>query len=80
MKCDRVRLLLNAYVDGELDPASALDVEEHLRGCAACSEALRQLVSLQAATHSEGLYRAAPPQLEGRIRASLRKARPRGRG
>ena len=36
MNCDRVRLLLNGYIDGELDVVSSLDIEEHLQSCAEC--------------------------------------------
>jgi anti-sigma factor RsiW len=76
MHCDRVRLLLNGYVDGELDLVSALDIEQHMQGCAACTGHYRMLMSLQAATGDKSLYRPASARLEKRVRASLRKAGP----
>ncbi len=77
MNCDRIQLLLNGYVDGELDLASSLDIEDHMRGCVACSSHYKQLLSLQAATSSKLLYHPAPAQLGKRIRSSLQAASPR---
>lgn len=37
MRCQRVRSLLSAYMDGEADPADSRMVEDHLAGCAECS-------------------------------------------
>src|SRR5512135_546521 len=71
MNCDRVRLLLNGYIDDELDLVSSLDIEEHLQSCAACSNHYRLLTSLHTATSNKSLYRRAPASLEKRIRASL---------
>lgn len=34
--CADMQHLLAAHVDGELDPAHSLEVEQHLEGCAAC--------------------------------------------
>jgi anti-sigma factor RsiW len=76
MNCDRVRLLLNGYIDDELDLVSSLDIEEHLQSCAACSNHYRQLTSLHTAVSNKSLYRSAPPSLEKRIRSSLGKAKP----
>lgn len=76
MDSDRVRGLLNAYIDGELDLVTSLDIEEHLKGCAACSRQLQTLVDLHAATSDRSLRYAAPAGLEKRIRASLRETAP----
>ena len=37
MDCSNAETLLDAYVDGELDPLRSLDIEEHLHGCAGCA-------------------------------------------
>ena len=39
-RCAMVRRHVGAYLDGELEPASQLDFEEHLDGCAECQERL----------------------------------------
>lgn len=36
----------SAYLDGELEPARAEAVEQHLRGCAACADVLEELRDL----------------------------------
>ncbi len=76
MDCDRVQLLLNGYVDGELDLVTSLNVDEHMQSCAACSSHYQLLMSLHTAVSDKSLYRQAPPRLEQRIRSSLRKASP----
>lgn len=40
MKCREGRAKISAYVDHELDAASSLQVESHLRRCAECREML----------------------------------------
>jgi anti-sigma factor RsiW len=38
--CLEARRLLDAYVDHELEPADAADVQTHLVSCAACCQLL----------------------------------------
>ena len=77
MNCEKVLLLLNGYVDGELDLVTSLEIEEHLRECASCSAQHQSLVALHAATADKALYHLAPAGLEKRIRGSLKKANPK---
>src|SRR6185437_4507905 len=37
MNCAESRLLLHAHIDGELDVTSSLELERHLKTCAACA-------------------------------------------
>lgn len=76
-KCrDRVRLL-DAYVDGELEPAQLLDVEGHVADCVGC----RERVELHRAT-SASLKRttkaAAPDGLRSRALAAMMAEKARG--
>jgi anti-sigma factor RsiW len=65
--------LLHAYVDGELDVAHTLEVEQHLQGCPGCARVCDDIRSLRGALQA-GLSRFAPPaDLRPRIRAALRK-------
>jgi anti-sigma factor RsiW len=41
MNCNECRLLLDAYVDGELDVRGSLDVESHIATCRACAAETR---------------------------------------
>ncbi|MDO8588312.1 MAG: MG2 domain-containing protein [Armatimonadota bacterium] len=43
MRCDRVRKLLSAYIDGQIDPERLRRVEEHLESCEACRRELFDL-------------------------------------
>ena len=74
MRCAAVNKRLNAYLDGELSPATADSVREHLRTCSRCAEAREELKRVN------GLLAAfeaaeARPGLAQRIRA-VAEARP----
>jgi anti-sigma factor RsiW len=76
-KCrDRARLL-DAYVDGELEPAQLLDVEGHVAECVGCRErvALHRAMSgsLRRTTKA-----AAPEGLRGRALAAMMAEKARG--
>jgi anti-sigma factor RsiW len=65
--------LLHAYVDGELDLAHVLEVEQHLHGCPACARACDEVRELRAALRNS-LRRFQPPEsLANRVRAALRQ-------
>lgn len=76
MNCDRVRLLLNGYVDGELDLVNALDIEQHLQGCASCSRRYEELLALHTAVNDPRMFYSAPAGLQKRIHVSLKGATP----
>lgn len=76
MDCDRVQTLLNAFVDGELDLVTSLDVEEHLKDCANCAREQQWLEALHSAASQRALYHPAPDHLEKRIQAALKRASP----
>ena len=68
--CIRFSASIAAYVDGELDPAHAVDMETHVVGCATCAErvalirAMRQSLKRVAA-------RTCPAALRARIAAAV---------
>lgn len=70
------RLLLDAYVDGELDPAHALEFERRLAEDPALAEELSRIEALRSALR-ERLPRAiASPALRRRVAALARPRRP----
>jgi anti-sigma factor RsiW len=77
MTCEVPRERINALFDGELPPGEALEVERHLKSCPACDEAYVRLRRLRDALQTPGLAFTPPPELEERVRADLRGARPR---
>jgi len=74
MSCDDARVLVDAYVDGEIDLLRSLDVEKHIETCASCKHAVEQRQALGGALRDESMYYRAPRELEGKIRKSLEHA------
>lgn len=73
MTCEAIRPLLHAHLDQELDPDRDLEVEHHLAGCPACTQALQDLRALQGALRTLLPPTDPPPQLQTRIQVALRK-------
>jgi anti-sigma factor RsiW len=67
---------LGAYLDGELDLTSALDLERHLAGCPDCTRALAAQRALSSAIGAAGLRHPPLPGQSDRLRQSLRAASP----
>jgi anti-sigma factor RsiW len=76
MNCNESRQLLEAHADGELDLIRQLELEAHLRTCAECSRLSEAVRARRAALRGALPRFTAPPQLVGRIRASLAAADP----
>jgi anti-sigma factor RsiW len=80
MNCDESREAIGQYVDGELDVNRRNELEEHLAGCEACSEVLRETKQLQEDVRLNAPYYRAPSGLEDSVREGLRReAAGRGR-
>ncbi len=75
MNHERAELLLQGYVDGELDLLNTLELEQHLQNCEVCSGEYQDSLALRSALQAPALYRRAPAKLEKSIRASLRASR-----
>ena len=74
MTCDDAHRLLAAYHDGELDAVRAVEVEEHLRACDACTAAHENLRTLNSMAQSA--YFPAPVDLRENILAATRESDP----
>lgn len=74
MSCQEVRGLVDAYIDRELDVATALQFERHLTECAACRAICDQYQQLHDSVRAQIPYFEAPKGLEDRIRTKLRSA------
>jgi mycothiol system anti-sigma-R factor len=73
MNCEATQTLLDAYLDGELDPAGRLEIERHLQECTLCSQGYEGQRALKRAVDGSGLRYKAPEELRQRIRFALRK-------
>lgn len=72
MNCEAAQTLVDAYIDGELDPAGKLEIERHLEACALCASGYAEHGSLKRALGAGELSYKAPPELQQRIRFALR--------
>ena len=71
------RLLVHAYVDGELDPANALAVEKRMAADPALAAECERVEALQRLVRERLPREAPPPGLLARIEASVELPRPR---
>ena len=72
MSCQKNEILMHGYLDGELDLASTLQFEAHLRECVACAQAYQNYQVLRSGIRGGGLYFQLPTGLAERIRSSVR--------
>jgi anti-sigma factor RsiW len=75
MNCNEAGMLVAGYADGEIDSLQRRSIEQHLRGCAACSAKHQDLLALRARIGAEVPYFTATPELRERVRALLANAR-----
>ena len=73
MDCDETGRLLEAYADGELELTRQLDLEAHLAACSVCKNAAQAAMNFRDLVRMGMPVYKAPPELEARIRAALRK-------
>ncbi len=60
MECKRAQNLIDAFLDGELDPVHSAEVEGHLRECEGCARVLENRRVLQRALREKLPYYSAP--------------------
>src|SRR5258708_38449883 len=66
------RLLLNAYIDGELDPAHALEFEQRLAGNGPLADERARIEALRGAMWERLPRATASPELRRRVAAGGR--------
>jgi len=76
MNCEDATVMLHAFIDDELDPGHAHQIEAHLAGCARCAAELRRHRELHRLLSSSDLRYQAPFTLRRKIEDSLRVPRP----
>jgi anti-sigma factor RsiW len=74
MNCEQARLLIGPYADGELDASAVVELERHIRECAACAHAWQNARTLQSSLRQDGLYFEAPTDLRRSIYAQLKES------
>jgi anti-sigma factor RsiW len=66
-------------VDGELDSAGSLAVEQHIQGCASCLTEVESLRALATSIENGALRFNAPPGLRKKVQRTIRSANPDSR-
>jgi mycothiol system anti-sigma-R factor len=74
MNCEEATKLMDGYLDGELDPMTSQEIEQHLRECHKCEQAYEADTALAHAISRGAPYYKAPTELRERIQSSLRDA------
>ncbi len=74
MNCQQARILIDGYLDGELELGRSLELERHMRGCDACTRVYQAQRALRAAINASSLAYQAPAQIRQRIRGAVRQA------
>jgi len=74
MKCEELHLFLDTYLDGELDSARQLEVEEHLALCPICQSLAEERREFRGFFAANVARDKAPPQLEAKVLAAVRRA------
>jgi anti-sigma factor RsiW len=74
MECANARPLLDIYLDGELDAVHNVEIEDHLRDCARCSQSVDERRLIRRGLKTEAFYFKTPANLQTRIQRSVRQA------
>jgi anti-sigma factor RsiW len=78
MTCGEIDLLLDGYLNGDIEPGRSMEIEEHIAHCSRCSRMQEDLMALRTALRSEALYHRMPLRASARLRKAVRKEmRPR---
>ena len=71
MNCNEAGTLVAGYADGEIEGLRVRSIEQHLRGCAACTTQYQSVLTLRARIRAEVPYFPAPAALRTRVRSLL---------
>jgi anti-sigma factor RsiW len=72
MKCEEVHHFIDTYLDGELDFAEKVELEQHLADCPSCRSLLEERRAFRAFFVAAVHEYKAPPQLEAKVLAAVR--------
>lgn len=67
MSCQKIRGIVHPYIDRELDPDVAAEVERHLEQCNDCDLIYRGQAALRSSLQHPSFYYRAPAELKERI-------------
>ena len=76
MNCHEASMLIAAVADGEATRRMRTALGAHMRTCAACATAQRDLSDLRERVRAEVPYYTAPPELRARVQEAVRREVP----
>ena len=76
MTCQESARLLPGYFDSELDLVHTLEIEDHLRSCASCINALEADRALRSTIARSNLRFSAPPNVVRNVRGAITNSFP----
>ena len=76
MTCQESVRLLSGYFDSELDLVHTIEIEDHLRTCAACTSVLEADRALRATIARSRLHFSAPPAVVRNVRTAIANSFP----
>jgi anti-sigma factor RsiW len=79
MNCRECHDFIDAYIDNELDVATAILVKQHLRDCSQCQQLLESRKVVGALLKNPQVPFAAPDSLRGKIQSALPPAASRAK-
>jgi anti-sigma factor RsiW len=74
MTCEEAHHFIDIYLDGELDSARRVELERHLASCPSCRALLEERQAFREFFVVAASEYKAPPQLEAKVLAALRRA------
>jgi anti-sigma factor RsiW len=74
MDCEQAKILIDAFIDNELDIPNSLEVERHISSCQSCSIVYKNYLVIQSALKDESMYFSTPPELKKKITSSIKSS------
>ena len=74
MNCEQFHEFIHAYLDGELDLKTSVEIEKHIAACGGCSAAYEKLRALETALKNDELRYEAPRAVRLQVMSALRKS------
>ena len=72
MSCQKILETVHPYIDRELEPVQAAEVQRHLEQCDDCDLIYRGQVALRSSLQNPSFYYRAPADLKTRITSGFR--------
>ena len=73
MECEEIQRFIDPYLDGELDFARRVELEQHIAQCPSCRSLLKQRQAFRAFFVAAVSQYKAPPELETKVLAAMRR-------